>query len=267
MSERSAADSSKKSEKTLIVGQTVRRIDATGKVTGATAYPGDIDMPGQLWLKVRFSDRVHARVVSVDTSRAEALPGVAAVLTARDVPVNEYGLLTFDQPVLCGPGSAKPGADIVRCVSDQIAVVIANSEEIAAAALDLIDVIYDDLPIVTDAQAAMRDGAPQLHAATPNNTLCHFRIRKGDMADGWAHADVIVEGTYTTSWQEHAYLQPEAGIAYYDDENRLTVIVAGQWAHEDQEQIAHALALPLDQVRVVYPAIGGAFGGREDMTI
>ncbi len=250
-----------------VVGQAIRRIDAVGKVTGETAYPGDIDLPGQLWLKVRFSDRVHARVLSVATSAAESLPGVVAVLTARDVPVNEYGLIIFDQPVLCGPGSSKPGADIVRTISDQIAVVVAESEAIAAEAARLIDVVYEDLPSVTDPLAAMEDGTPQLHEDTPNNILSHYRIRKGDMADGWARADVIVEGTYTTSWQEHAYLQPEAGVGYLDEEGRVTVIVAGQWAHEDQEQIAHALDLPKDRVRVIYPAIGGAFGGREDMSV
>ncbi|MHB8625840.1 MAG: xanthine dehydrogenase family protein molybdopterin-binding subunit [Aggregatilineales bacterium] len=249
------------------IGQSVQRVDARAKVTGAAAYPGDIDLPSQAWLKVRFSDRVHARVVSVDTRAAEALPGVVAVLTARDVPVNEYGLITFDQPVLCGPGSSKPGADIVRCVSDQIAVVVAETEQIAAEACKRIEVIYEDLPIVTDPVAAMRAEAPRLHADVPDNLICRFRIRKGDMAAGWAQADVVVEGSYTTSWQEHAYLQPEAGLGYYDDEGRLTVIVAGQWTHEDQIQIAHALNLPLEQVRVIYPAIGGAFGGREDMSV
>lgn len=252
---------------TVVVGQTVRRIDAIGKVTGQAAYPGDIDMPDQLWLKVRFADRVHARVVSIDTVRAEALSGVIAVLTARDVPVNEYGLMVFDQPVLCGPGSDRPGADIVRCVSDQIAVVVAENEDIATEARDLIDVVYADLPTVTTPEAAMHDGAPLLHPAYPNNIFSHFRIRKGDMADGWARAEIIVEGTYTTSWQEHAYLQPEAGVGYIDEQGRITVAVAGQWAHEDQEQIAHALGLPLEQVRVIYPAIGGAFGGREDMSV
>jgi CO/xanthine dehydrogenase Mo-binding subunit len=250
-----------------LVGSSIRRVDAPGKVVGTATYPGDIDLPGQLWMKVRFSDRVHARVLSVDVSKAEALPGVVAIFTAKDVPVNEYGLIIFDQPVLCGPGSAKRGAEIVRTVSDQIAIVIAETEEIAAEAARLIDVQYEDLPLVTDMHAAMLPGAPQLHTDTPNNILCHYVIRKGDIAAGWEQAAVTVEGTYTTSWQEHAYLQPEAGLGYIDEDGRVTVCVAGQWAHEDQAQIAHALDLPTDQVRVIYPAIGGAFGGREDMSI
>ena len=249
------------------VGKSILRQDAVSKVTGQAAYPGDFDMDGQLWMKIRFSDRVHARVVSIDTSRAEAHPGVIAVFTARDVPCNEYGLVIPDQPVLCGPGSRKAGADRVRCLADYVAVVVAETEEAAAVGRDLIDVVYEDLPIVTDAEEAIKDSAPLLHDGSPNNVLCHFRIRKGDMAAGWAQAEVTVEGTYTTSWQEHAYLQPEAGLSYIDEQGRVTVLVAGQWVHEDQEQIAHALDMPHDQIRVIYPAIGGAFGGREDMSV
>ncbi|MCC7207393.1 MAG: xanthine dehydrogenase family protein, partial [Anaerolineae bacterium] len=252
---------------TRIVGQSVTRLDAVGKVTGQTAYPGDIDMDGQLWMKVRFSDRAHARVLSIDTRRALAYPGVVAVFTAADVPVNEYGLIMFDQPVLCGPGSSKPGADVVRCYADQVALVIAETEAAAAAGRDLIDIVYEDLPAIFDAEAAMQPGAPVIHADKPNNVLSHYRIRKGDMAAGWAAAEVVVEGVYTTSYQEHAYLQPEAGLGYLDEEGRVTVVVAGQWVHEDQAQVAHALGLPEEQVRIIYPAIGGAFGGREDMSV
>lgn len=255
------------SERLAVVGQSVVRTDALGKVTGDALYPGDINMPGQLYMKIRFSDRAHARITRLDTSAAEQYPGVVAVLTAKDVPVNEYGLIMPDQPVLCGPGGTRPDADIVRCYMDNIALVIAETEEAAAKARDLIAITYEDLPVVTDPFAAMRDDAPRLHANTPNNILTHYRIRKGDMQAGWAAAEVIVEGTYRTSWQEHAYLQPEAGLGYIDEQGRVTVVVAGQWTHEDREQIAHALGLPEEAVRVIYPAIGGAFGGREDMSV
>jgi CO/xanthine dehydrogenase Mo-binding subunit len=254
-------------DKTIVVGQSIRRIDAVGKVTGQSPYPGDIDMAGQLYMKLRFSDHAHARVIAVDTSAAEALPGVHAVLTAKDVPVNEYGLVTKDQPVLCGPGSSKPGTDVVRCYADMVAVVVAESEAIASEAAGLVQVTYEMLSAVFDVEEAMADGAPRLHADKPNNILCHYRIRLGDMAAGWAQAEVVVEGEYRTGWQEHAYLQPEAGLGYIDDQGRVTVVVAGQWVHEDQEQIYHALDLPPEQVRVIYPAIGGAFGGREDMSV
>ncbi|MBN1313208.1 MAG: molybdopterin-dependent oxidoreductase [Anaerolineae bacterium] len=250
-----------------IIGQRVRRIDAESKVTGEALYPGDLSMEGMLHMKILFSERAHARICSIDTSAAEAHPGVVAILTARDVPKNEYGLIRFDQPVLCGPGSEKPGADIVRTTMDQVALIAAETEEAAAAARDLIRVEYEDLPAVFDPFEAMQEDAPQLHADTPGNILTHYHIRKGDMEAGWQAADVVIEGTYTTSWQEHVYLQPEAGLAYLDDERRITVEVAGQWTHEDQAQICHALGLPPEQVRVIYPAIGGAFGGREDMSV
>ncbi len=254
-------------DKTIYIGESVIRVDARGKVTGETPYPGDIDMDGQLWMKICFSDRAHARITRIDTSTAEQMPGVVAVYTAADVPVNEYGLITKDQPVLCGPGSDRPDADIVRCHMDYVAVVVAESEAIAAQAAQRIVIDYEDLPAVFDMEEAMHDDAPQLHANNPNNILCHYRIRKGDITAGWEQAEVVVEGEYSTGWQEHAYLQPEAGLGYVDDEGRITVLVAGQWTHEDLWQITHALDLPEDQVRVIYPAIGGAFGGREDMSI
>src|SRR5574339_1000023 len=126
------------------VGRSLPRVDARGKVTGETPYSGDLSMPGMLHMKILFSDRPHARVLTIDTSQAEAAPGVVAVYTAKDVPVNEYGLQWQDQPVLCGPGSAKPGTDVVRFVGDQVAVVVAQTEAQAADAVRLIRVEYED---------------------------------------------------------------------------------------------------------------------------
>jgi CO/xanthine dehydrogenase Mo-binding subunit len=254
-------------ETSLAAGQSIQRIDARSKVTGEALYPGDINLDGQLWMKIRFSDRAHARIIAIDTQAAEALPGVAGIFTAEDVPVNEYGLVTKDQPVLCGPGSTIPGADVVRCYADMVAVVVADTEATADQAAKLISITYEDLPPVFDPEEAMQEGAPQIQLKLPNNILCHYRIRKGDMAAGWAQAEVVIEGEYHTGYQEHAYLQPEAGLGYIDEQGRVTVIVAGQWVHEDQEQICHALDLPSEQVRVIYPAVGGAFGGREDMSV
>ena len=253
-------------ERTGVIGESAQRMDALGKVTGAAPYPGDIDMDGQLWMRIKFSDRAHARVLAVDASKAESLPGVRRVFTSADVPVNEYGLVIKDQPVLCGPGD-KEGSDAVRCYMDMVATVAAETDAIARQAVELIEVQYQDLPTVFDPEEAMQDSAPQLHPDHRRNLIAQYRIRKGDMEAGWEQADVAVEGEYETTWQEHAYLQPEAGLAYIDDEGRVAVIVAGQWTHEDQEQIYHALDLPPEKVRVIYPAIGGAFGGREDMSV
>jgi CO/xanthine dehydrogenase Mo-binding subunit len=249
------------------VGSSPSRIDARGKVTGTTPYSGDLSMPGMLYLKTLFAERPHARVLAVRTEKAESAPGVAAVFIAKDVPVNEYGLQIPDQPVLCGP-SAKPHTDIVRFVGDQIAVVVAESEVQAEAALKLIEVDYEDLPPLTDPIAAMRPDAPILHPDLGDTNVCvHYKIRKGNINEGFAKADVIVEGEYETPVQEHAYLQPEAGLAYIDEEGRIAVASAGQWTHADRKSIAHAMGMEEEQIRVIYPAIGGAFGGREDLSV
>ncbi len=251
-----------------VIGQSIPRIDALGKVTGQTQFPGDLSMPGMAHMKVLFARRPHARVKAINTARAQQAPGVIAVLTAQDVPVNEFGLIMFDAPVLVGPVcGGREGWDVVRHIGEKVALVVAETEKQATRALDLIEVEYEDRPPLTDPREAMRPGAPQLHPGVENNVLCHYRIRKGDVAEALRQADVIVDGVYRTPFQEHAYLQPEAGLAYIDEQGRVTVQVAGQWTHEDQEQIAHALGLDKEQVRVIYPAIGGAFGGREDMSV
>lgn len=249
------------------VGKSVLRVDAVGKVTGETLYPGDIDMPGQVMAKILFAGRPHAIITGIDVSAAQALPGVLDVITAADVPVNEYGLIIPDQPVLCGPGSSKQYADRVRFEGDQVAVIVAENESIAAQARDLIKVEYKDLPVLTDLDEAKEQQEGLLHPDLGSNVLVHYRIRKGDLEEGFNGSDVIIEGEYRTPAQEHAYLQPEAGLAYIDEEGRITVQVAGQWTHEDREQIAHALGMPEEKIRVIYPAIGGAFGGREDMSV
>ncbi len=250
------------------IGKSLPRVDARGKVTGETPYSGDLSMKGMLHMKVLFAGRPHARIKWIKTGKAEAAPGVMAVYTAKDVPVNEYGLQWQDQPVLCGVGSSKEGADIVRFVGDQVAAVVARSEAEAAAAVKLIQVEYEDLPIVSDAVKGMKPDAPRVHEEIDDSNICvHYKIRKGNVEEGFAKADVIVESEYHTPVQEHAYLQPEAGLAYIDDDGHITIECGGQWTHEDQEQVAHALNMPIESIRVIYPAVGGAFGGREDMSV
>ena len=259
------------------IGQSIPRIDARDKVTGAALYSGDLTRPDMLHMKTLFAGRSHARVISIDTSQASALPGVVAIFTAADVPVNEFGLQWRDQPVLCGPlppstptsvvGSGVQ-ADIVRCEGDRVAVIVAETEAIATKARELVGVEYEDLPAVHAAAEALKPDAPRLHPEKGDSNICVWdKIRKGDVESAFARADIIVESEYHTPYQEHAYLQPEAGLAYLDEQGRITVECGGQWTHTDQEQIAHALGLPNEQVRVIYPAIGGAFGGREDMSV
>ena len=253
------------------IGKPLPRVDARGKVTGETPYSGDLTRKGMLHMKMLFAGRPHARVKWIETGKAEAAPGVMAVYTARDVPLNEYGLQWQDQPVLCGPidgNNTKPGTDIVRFVGDQVAAVVARTEAEAAAAVKLIEVGYEDLPVVTDPVEAMKPDAQRVHSEIGDSNVCvHYKIRKGNVEDGFAKADVIVESDYRTPVQEHAYLQPEAGLAYIDEDGHITLECGGQWTHEDQHQVAHALNMPNESVRIIYPAIGGAFGGREDMSV
>ncbi|MFL7867754.1 MAG: xanthine dehydrogenase family protein molybdopterin-binding subunit, partial [Anaerolineales bacterium] len=246
--------------------QPTYRVDALGKVTGAAPYPGDVTPSNLLHAKTMFSGQPHARMLSMDTSRAEVLPGVVTILTARDVPVNEYGLIFPDQPVLVGLGSSKANCDVSCWEGDQIAVVVAESEAIAEKACSLIEIEWEQLPILTDMLEARKDEVI-IHPEQRSNILKHLRIRKGDMAAGWAKADIVIEETYHLPYQEHAYLQPEAGVGWIDEEGRIAINVSGQWTHEEREQIAHALGMPEEQIRVQYVAIGGAFGGREDMSI
>jgi CO/xanthine dehydrogenase Mo-binding subunit len=242
-----------------LIGASLPRPDALGKVTGDARYPADLIRPGMLHLKVVFAHRPHARIVAVDPRGALETPGVVAVLTAADVPHNAYGLLEADQPVLCG--------DKVRFEGDKVALVAAESEEAAALGASRVAVAYEDLAAVTDPVVAMTPGAPLVHEERGTNVLLHQPIRKGELATGFAEADVVLDGEFSTSWQEHAYLQPEAGIAYLDEDGRVVVESAGQWLHEDRRQIAEILRLPAERVVVRYAAIGGAFGGREDLSI
>jgi CO/xanthine dehydrogenase Mo-binding subunit len=253
------------------VGASTRRIDAVGKVTGQAPYPADLFPDDALHAVAVFTDQPHARLLALDPSAALATDGVVAVLTADDVPVNEYGLTLFDQPVLIGttdPARRAAGADVSRWEADHVAVVVAESVDAAQIGAERLVFEWEALPIVTEPEVALADDV-LVHAEgeEPTNAYCRYRTRVGDAAAALAGADVVVEGTYDVPYQEHAYLQPEAGMAHIDEEGRVTVTVAGQWTHEDREQIAHALDLPLEQVRVVYPAIGGAFGGREDMSL
>ena len=249
------------------IGKSVPRVDAVAKVTGKAKYPGDFQFSDQLTMKVLFARREHARVLAVDTAQAEALDGVVMVLTSKDVPVNEFGLGVPDQPVLCGPDSGIPGADVVRFEGDKVALVIAENEVIATEALKRIVVSYEDLPVVRTLGEALAEGAPILHPRLDSNIFYHNVVRRGSTEEAFGACDVIVEGEYQTPVQEHAYLQPESGVGFMDEEGRITIVTGGQWTHKDQDQTAHSLGLPSEKIRVIYPAIGGAFGGREDMSV
>jgi CO/xanthine dehydrogenase Mo-binding subunit len=240
------------------IGESHPRHDAFDKVTGAADYPADLIGPGMVRLKTVFARRGHARIIAIDATAALAVPGVIAVLTSKDVPHNRYGLIDADQPVLCD--------DTVRHDGDRVALVCAETDIAAARGAELVVVKYEDLPIVSDPRKAMLPSSQRVHHNL-DNVLLHQKIRRGDVDQAFNDADVVVEGEFTTQWQEHAYLQPDAGIAYFDKRGRIVIETAGQWLHEDRKQLAEILGLPEDQVVVKYAKIGGAFGGREDMSV
>ncbi|MGH7329817.1 MAG: xanthine dehydrogenase family protein molybdopterin-binding subunit, partial [Polyangiaceae bacterium] len=240
------------------VGVSLPRADARDKVTGSAAYPSDLIRPGMLHAAAVFAHRAHARILRVDTHAAGALSGVRAVLTAQDVPYNRFGLIEADQPLLCD--------DIVRFYGDRIALVVADSPELAREGAARVVVEYDDLPALTDPRKAIEPDAPRVHKDR-ENILLHQKIRFGRaIEDALLQADLVVEGQFTTGWQEHAYLQPDAGVAYWEGD-RLVLETAGQWLHEDRRQIAAMFAMPEDNMVIRYAKIGGAFGGREDLSL
>ena len=254
------------------LGQSPPRADGPAKVSGLAGYPADRIPADALWAFAVFTDQPHARLRRLDLGGAERSPGVVAVLGSADVPRNEYGLTKFDQPVFIGlehSGRSAVPCDVSRWEADHLALIVAKSLDEARAAAAAIEVEWAPLPVVADLDAALEEGAPLVHPyeGIGSNLYESMRTRKGDLEAGFAAAAVVVETTYEVPYQEHAYLQPEAGTSWVDAEGIVNVEIAGQWVHEDREQIAHALDLAEDRIRVRYPAIGGAFGGREDTSM
>jgi len=242
----------------VAVGCPVPRPDARAKVTGQATYAADLYFEGMLHATVLRSQYPHARILRVDTSGAKALPGVVAVLTADEVPgAKNHGIVCPDWPVLA--------YDKVRYVGDAIAIVAAETEDVAEQALGLIEVEYEPLPVVTSPQQALAHDAPLVHDG--GNLLKHIQVRKGDAEKGFAEADVVVEREYRTPSLDHAFLEPEAGVATIDEEGKITVHVGSQIPFADRRQIAASLAIPEERVRVKATQVGGAFGGKEDISV
>lgn len=240
-----------------VVGTGAPRLDALGKVTGETKYGADLFSKRFLFAKVLRAAHPHAEIVGIDTRAAKRLPGVVAVFTHKDVPgTNLHGLIRRDQEVLC---SKK-----VRYLGDAVAIVVAKDEETAVEATKHIRVDYKVLPAVFSLDDALKPNAPKIHAE--GNVLGEKHIRKGDAPRAMAGADVVVEDTIQTQTVDHAFLDLEAGRAKWDGKV-LTIEVPGQWIHEERRLIALALGLPVERVRIIQPATGGAFGGREDISI
>ncbi|GEA19504.1 xanthine dehydrogenase family protein molybdopterin-binding subunit [Moorella sp. E306M] len=242
-----------------VVGTSPPRVDARAKVTGQAIYPADLNFPGMIYGQAVRSPYAHARIVNIDTSDALQVPGVLCVLTARDIPGhNGHGVVYQDMPVLA--------RDEVRSVNDVVALVGATTPAAARTGAAKVKITYEELPALLDPVAAMQPGAPRVHPDR-DNIIYHLPIRKGNIEAGFAAADVVVENTYRTQLLDHAFLQPEAAVARVDERGHLVIYVATQYVHWDRVEVARVLGWNQDRIRIVAPAVGGAFGGREDMTL
>lgn len=240
------------------VGRRVPRIDADGKVTGSLKFMTDLSFPNMLWGRVLRAKHPHALIKRIDTSRAEALPGVAAVLTHKDVPgLNGFGIAIPDQPVLCW--------DKVRMLGDAVTIVAAETPEIAEEALELIEVDYEPLPVVASGEEGLREDAPKVHA--DGNVIGHTRVKNGDLDSAFAQAAVVVENTYRTPRQMHAFLETEGGWGVPGEDGSVTIYCPAQYGYRDQRQLARLLGIPEEKIRIVSSPLGGAFGGKDEITV
>ncbi|RME82848.1 MAG: aldehyde oxidoreductase [Caldilineae bacterium] len=242
----------------LQTGTTRLSHEAVGLVTGTTLFSDDLEMEGMLYGKILWAEHPHAEILDIDTAAAEALPGVVRVITAADIPgKNQAGIVIRDQPALA--------ADKVRYIGDPVAVVFAESEAVAEQARDLIAVHYRPLPGVFTPQDAARPDAPKIH--DKGNLAHHASIIRGDVEAAFADCAVIVEGDYHTPFIEHAFIEPESGVAYPDGSGGIVLQMGTQSAFDVRAQLAEILALPEEKIRVIQMPMGGAFGGKEDPII
>jgi len=234
----------------------VKRVDARAKVTGKARYVADVKIQGMLYGKMLLSPHPHALVRGIDTSKAEGLPGVWAVLTAQQIPgENQIGVVTPDQPLLA--------QEEVRFVGDCVALVAAESESIAEKALDLIQVDYEPLPGLYTPQEALEENSPRVHQG--GNLLTHLKIRKGDVEVGFGESEIVLEETFHTQRQEHVYLETIGALATPQGDGSITVLGSVQCPFYVQKGVAQVLGLPLSKVRIVQAITGGGFGGKEDV--
>lgn len=242
-----------------VVGKRIPRQDALAKATGTEKFAADLQKEGMLYLKVLRSLHNHARIAGIDLAEARAVPGVAGVFTAADVPgTNRLKISRADQPVLCD--------EKVRCIGDPVAVVVALSEAVASEALAKIKVSYELLAAIHDPNQALDEGALLIHEDHPN-LLSSQNIIHGDIVAGFEKAAMIVENEFSTSMIEHAYLEPDAGVAYINEEGQLVIQAGSQNIHHDRMVLAEALGLDPDRVRVIQAPTGGAFGGKLDISV
>ncbi len=239
------------------IGSSVPKVDALDKALGITQYVGDMQMPGMLHARIRWSGVPHAIIRGIDTSEAAKVPGVRAVLTAGDIPgINRYGLAVQDQRVLAD--------DKVRTAADPVALVAADTEQAAEEAITKIKLDLEPLRPILSIEDALDPTAPSIHES--GNLFTRTTVRKGDLDQGVKESDVIVEETYRTHLMDHMAMETESSLAYMDPTGVLTIITSTQYPYRDRRQIAPALNLSMNKVRVVQAPIGGGFGRKDDIT-
>jgi len=239
------------------VGTLKTRPDGVEKVTGSALYTDDLVFENMLFASVKRAGVPHAFVRKIVTDKARELPGVVAVLTAEDVPgENIHGLVTLDWPVMVGIDER------IRYVGDAIAIVAAETHEIAKAAVELIEVEFDLQPVVSDAVQARQEGQPQIHEK--GNLLKHIKVRKGDPEIGFAESDIVLEHTFHTPAHDHLFIEPECSIAVPEGD-RMLIYVGSQIPYQDRTQVARALGWEEKRVRILGQLMGGGFGGKEDI--
>lgn len=246
------------SENYQVIGQVMERPDAVEKVTGEAKFTDDLKFDGMLYAAVKRAGVPHAFLRRLDVSKARALSGVVSVLTAEDIPgEHNHGLVIYDWPAIVGLDER------VRYVGDAVAIVAAQTQAVAEQAVSLIEADFDSQPIISDPVQARRDDVPNLHEK--GNLLKHIKVRKGNMEQGFAEADLVMEHTFHTAITEHAFLEPECSIAVPLPNGRMEIYVGSQIPYQDREQVARVLGWPDERVRIVGQLMGGGFGGKEDI--
>ncbi|MBM3818931.1 MAG: aldehyde oxidase [Acidimicrobiia bacterium] len=244
-------------QQTPAVRQRATRPDCRLHGLGQTKYIDDMYLPGMLYAKIKRAGIASARILSVDTKEAEAMPGVVAVITGRDVPVNSFGPSLKDQPVLAD--------ERVFHAGDGVAAVAAVTEQIAAEAIEKIKVEYEPIRPVLDPFESLKLETPGLHAPNPN-IYGHKVIKKGDVAKGFAESYRIFEGSYRTQMVEHVPLEPHASIATWDPNGRLTIYSTLGRITLGRADISRTLGVPMSRIRIIATIVGGNFGGKNEIT-
>ncbi len=257
-----------------VVGQPEPKVDGVKLAAGRPVFTDDVKLEGTLYGALLTSPHAHARIKRIDASRARALPGVHAVLTHADIPRVKYasGGQSYPQPP---PFDQVVLDDKVRHVGDRVAIVAAETQELAQRALRLIDVEYEVLPHVLDPEEAMKDDAPMIHDEpdtegiydAQHNVVHHIEAEAGDGEAQWARADHVFEGEYRTSQQQQAHIEPHVCITYWDEDGRLVVRSSTQVPFHIRRMLAPLVGLPVKQIRVVKPRIGGGFGNKQEMIL